>query len=82
MNMALVYILFLESQNHYYISHTTNTTEERLQKNLSHHSGFTSKAKDWKVVFTETYSTKEDAYLRGLVLFTAQAFLTSSPESL
>ena len=49
--------------NHYYIGSTQNV-EERLLKHLSNHSGFTSKAKDWKLVFTEKYDDKKKALIR------------------
>ena len=38
--------------------------EERLRKHLSDHEGFTSKAKDWLVVYVEEFPSKELAYLR------------------
>jgi putative endonuclease len=39
---------------------------ERLRKHLSNHSGFTAKAKDWKIVLTEQFSNKSDAYKREM----------------
>ena len=36
----------------------------RLQKHLGNHSGYTAKAKDWKIVFTEQYDNKSDALAR------------------
>jgi len=38
--------------------------EDRFQKHLSVHKGFTGKAKDWVIAYTETYSSKEEAYAR------------------
>ena len=35
--------------------------EERLDKHLSNHDGFTAKAKDWKVVFIEHFDSYEMA---------------------
>jgi len=48
--IAIVYILHSKSLDKYYIGHTTEPIEERLRKHLADHSGFTSKAKDWKVI--------------------------------
>ena len=47
----------------YYIGHTNNLTE-RLKKHNSNHKGFTGKARDWKIVYTENFSDKKEAYLR------------------
>ena len=38
--------------------------EKRLQKHLSNHDGFTAKAKDWVIVFTELFETKSKALER------------------
>jgi len=35
-----------------------------LRKHLSNHKGFTSKAKDWMIVYHENYDSKSDAYKR------------------
>jgi putative endonuclease len=40
----------------------------RLQKHLGTHSGYTAKAKDWKIVFTQQFLTKSDALARELQL--------------
>jgi len=37
---------------------------KRLHKHLSNHSGYTSKAKDWDIVYTEPYPDKVTAYRR------------------
>ncbi len=62
--MCCCYILYSLSLDRYYIGHTCELIEERLRKHLSDHSGFTGKAKDWKVVFTEPFSSKSEAYAR------------------
>jgi putative endonuclease len=62
--MFIVYILFSPSFNRYYIGFTGDTMTERLAKHLSNHNGFTSKAKDWVVVYTETYTSKSEAMQR------------------
>jgi putative endonuclease len=64
--IAIVYIIHSKSLDRYYIGHTTEPIEERLRKHLAAHSGFTSKAKDWKVMYTEEFSDKSQAYRREL----------------
>ncbi len=60
--MAFVYILHSTTLDKFYIGHTELTPEERLQKHLTNHDGFTAKAKDWKIVFQKEYETKALAY--------------------
>ncbi|MDA3892755.1 MAG: GIY-YIG nuclease family protein [Salinivirgaceae bacterium] len=62
--MATFYILYSEEIDKFYIGFTDGDVNERLQKHLSKHKGFTSKAKDWNIVFTEFFETKEKAYSR------------------
>jgi len=64
--MCYVYILFSQSLAKYYIGHTCEALSERIRKHLSSHIGFTSKAKDWKLVYSEEYVTKSLAYRREL----------------
>ena len=47
----------------YYTGYTQDI-EERLKRHLSDHKGYTSKAKDWQVVYQENYDSKTDAYKR------------------
>jgi putative endonuclease len=60
------YILHSAKLNKFYIGHTADALEERLRRHLSEHSGFTSKAKDWNVIYTEEYPDKSQAYQREL----------------
>jgi putative endonuclease len=62
--MNYVYILYSSKLNKYYVGFTTISVEERLRKHLSNHSGYTSRAKDWEIVYTEEYITKEEAIKR------------------
>lgn len=64
--MIYFFILFSKFLDKYYIGHTSETLEERLRKHLSKHSGFTSKAKDWEVVYFEIFDDKSTAYNREL----------------
>ena len=50
------YILYSSSLDRYYIGHTGEDVEERLRKHLTHHKGYTSKAQDWQIVYTEKYA--------------------------
>ena len=60
--MAFTYILYSPKLDRYYIGHTDHSLEERLQKHFSDHTGFTSKAKDWSVVFSKFFDSKADAF--------------------
>ncbi len=62
--MAYVYILYSSSLDRYYVGSTEMFPEERLRKHLSNHSGFTGKAKDWVIVYTEKFDNKGDALKR------------------
>ena len=62
--MNYVYILYSEKLNRYYVGFTTILVEERLKKHLSNHSGYTSRTKDWEIVYTEEYLMKEEATKR------------------
>ena len=61
----IVYILFSESKNKFYIGFTSNL-EERVIRHNQKSKGFTGNVNDWKVVYTENYETKELAYKREL----------------
>ena len=59
--MFTTYILYSKELAKFYIGFTGDDMSERLYQHLSHHKGFTSKAKDWEVVYTETFEMKKDA---------------------
>ncbi len=61
----IVYILFSESKNKFYIGFTSNL-EERVIRHNQKSKGFTGSVNDWKVVYTENYETKELAHKREL----------------
>ena len=60
--MAHTYILYSTQLDRYYIGHTEQTPEQRMIKHLTDHSGFTSKAKDWHLVFQREFESKQEAY--------------------
>jgi putative endonuclease len=62
----LFYILFSKAANKFYIGHTTERIEDRLRKHISNHKGFTGKFKDWSIVYTESFDTKQSAYAREI----------------
>jgi len=57
------YILRSKTLDKFYIGHTSSL-EERLRKHNSNHKGFTGKVNDWRIVYSEEYATKEEAYSR------------------
>jgi putative endonuclease len=61
----VVYILFSETKNRYYIGFTSNL-EERIIRHNQKSKGFTGNVNDWKVVYTEKYEAKEQAQKREL----------------
>jgi putative endonuclease len=64
--MAWFYILYSPALDRFYIGHTTEPMEERLRKHLSDHRGWTARATDWRVVYTEEHPGKAEAYRREL----------------
>ncbi|MET0945816.1 MAG: GIY-YIG nuclease family protein [Flavobacterium sp.] len=59
----IVYILFSESKNKFYIGFTSDLVERVIRHNQKS-KGFTGN--DWKVVYTENYENKELAHKREL----------------
>ncbi|MHB0756871.1 GIY-YIG nuclease family protein [Polaribacter sp. M15] len=52
-----LYILYSKNLDKYYVGVSVNI-EERLQRHLSNHKGFTSRAKDWQIVYFEKYENR------------------------
>ncbi len=61
----IVYILFSENKNKFYIGFTSNI-EERIIRHNQKSKGFTGNTNDWKIVYTESYQSKELAHKREL----------------
>jgi len=57
------YIIYSPTADKFYIGHTSDL-EERLIKHNAHHNGYTGKCNDWKVVYSEIYLSKVEAYAR------------------
>ncbi len=64
--MCFCYILYSKTLNKFYVGHSCETLQERLKKHLSDHKGFTSKAKDWEIIYFEEFNSKSYAYRREL----------------
>ena len=62
--MATFYILYSYSIDKYYIGATCDDMGERLRRHNSKHKGFTSRATDWIVVYSENYDTRQAAFSR------------------
>ena len=62
--MCYSYILFSETLDRYYVGHTCDTLASRVKKHLQGHGGYTSKAKDWILVWHEAFEGKSEAYAR------------------
>ena len=60
--MFYVYILYSVSLDVYYKGFTSNV-EGRLESHLLGKSEFTSRANDWKLVYTKMYETKRLALI-------------------
>ncbi|MDO6439875.1 GIY-YIG nuclease family protein [Cyclobacterium sp. 1_MG-2023] len=59
------YILFSKTRNRFYIGATCDDLDERVRRHNSlHKKGFTGKLNDWKVVYSEDFKTKEEAFAR------------------
>ena len=56
-----VYILYSDQMGKYYVGYTSIIIEERISRHLCEHCGFTSSAKDWKLVHVEEYTDKNAA---------------------
>ena len=61
--MFYVYILYSKNLDSYYVGVSENI-EERLKRHLSNHKGYTSKSKDWILVYREVFDTKTQALHR------------------
>lgn len=62
--MNYLYILYSRQLDRYYIGYCGMSVEERLAKHLSNHKGYTGRAKDWVICYTESYSTRQEACKR------------------
>jgi len=59
--MSYTYILYSEALDKYYVGFTSSSVQERLEKHLSDHAGFTGQIKDWQVVWSREFEDSADA---------------------
>ncbi len=59
----IVYIIYSEKLDKFYIGYTENI-HIRLDQHNSGLSTFTAKANDWKLVYQEVFSSREEAHKR------------------
>ena len=59
----IVYILYSSTKDKFYIGFTSDL-EERIIRHNQKSKGFTGNTNDWKIVYTETYTTKSEALSR------------------
>ncbi|NOT50664.1 MAG: GIY-YIG nuclease family protein [Chitinophagaceae bacterium] len=62
--MISVYILYSTILDRFYTGCTGDVLDQRIKKHLSDHNGFTSRAKDWALVYHETFEDKTLALKR------------------
>ena len=60
----IVYILYSEKKNRYYIGYTHDSLPERIRKHNSNHKGFTGGLGDWLLVYQEKFEAKKLAMER------------------
>jgi len=58
-----VYVLYSVTLDLYYIGSSSDPVK-RLKKHLANHNGFTSKAKDWIICYSEDFESKKKALER------------------
>ena len=64
MEQFTTYILYSKSLDAFYIGYTGDDISIRLTKHLCEHKGYTARAKDWEIAFTEKFNTKKEAIFR------------------
>ena len=60
-----VYILYSATVDQYYVGHSEDL-DDRFFRHTNSGNRATKKAKDWKVVYTETFDTRSEAYRREI----------------
>jgi putative endonuclease len=58
-----VYILYSKALDKFYVGQTENL-KERLSSHAKKISTYTSRADDWQLVYTESYTTRQEAIQR------------------
>ena len=55
--------MFSQKLNRYYVGYSS-CLNERIKKHNSNHKGYTGKANDWVLLYSEKYESKQEAYAR------------------
>ena len=63
--MYIVYILKSELHDRYYIGHS-NDVKKRFERHNKGYVKSTKPFRPWKIIYTEEYSSKSDAYRREM----------------
>jgi len=61
--MYYVYII-QSAEERYYIGSTDNIEKRIQQHNSPHYKGWTNRFSNWKLVYSESYSTRKEALTR------------------
>ncbi len=56
-----LYLVFCKPRQILHWTHRTESPEQRLNKHLTDHKGFTGKAIDWQIVYTKEFPDKKSA---------------------
>src|SRR6266853_4209627 len=63
----VVYIIYSQKVDRYYIGYTEDTDNRLIQHNGGE-SVFTAKANDWKIVYKEVFLTRQEAQRRERII--------------
>ena len=63
-----VYILYSALLDKYYTGYTSMTLEDRIERHMQNHGGFTSQTKDWVSVLCENFEDKSEAKGKELII--------------
>ena len=61
--MYYFYIIYSKRADIFYTGYS-GELQERIRKHNSNHKGFTGRFNDWKLVYSEKFKTKSEAYAR------------------
>jgi putative endonuclease len=67
MAMYWMYILYSDTLNKFYIG-STNNLQRRLHEHNIGKSTYTKKGKPWRLILSEQYDTRNDAWKREMVI--------------
>ena len=62
--MFSVYVLYSESYNKIYIGQTIDLSRRLVEHNNGTFAGYTKKFIPWKIIYTEVYGTRSEAFAR------------------